>query len=201
MTSSSVLNENVKALLLPLGKRERVEKGATLIDEGSFDNDAFCIESGQVKVVRIDREGHVTHLATLKSGDIFGHFACLTKNPRSATVLAEENTELLRISGKSILKALDDNQELKNELMLGMTQDLLQTQNKLIDKKNTPTDERILSMLRESREADGRILTPRGWKTKQAEVLDIARENFSRHLSDLQKQGVIEVNSGFIVLV
>ncbi len=198
MTSASMLNENIKALLLSLGKHERVEKGTTLIHEGSFDDDAFYIESGEVKIVRISREGHLTHLATMGSGEIFGHFACLTKNPRSANVLAEEDTELLRISGKDILKALDENSELKNQLMLGMTQDLIQTQNELIDKKSIPTSKRIISMLKENREDDGRILTPRGWKTKQAEVLGIARENFSRYLSDLQKQGVIEVRSGFI---
>ena len=195
------LDETIKTLLVPLGKKECVEKGATIILEGSHDDDAFYIVRGKVKVVHINRDGYMTHLATFVTGEIFGYFASLTKGMRTATVLAEEDTELLRISGSITRSAIETHAGLKDQLMISMANEFINTKERLIENNFVPADERIISLLKENREPDGRILTPRGWKTKQAEVLGIARENFSRHLSDLQRQGIVQIHKDHIVLL
>lgn len=197
MTSQEI----IKKLLIPLGRPEYVDKGSMIILEGSLDDDAFYIVSGKVKVVHINREGYMTHLAVFNEGDIFGYYSSLTKSPRTATVLAEENTQLLRISGEATRKAIETYPGLKDQMMLSMVNEFINTKEKLIENTSVSSDDRIVSMLDESKDLKGRIETPRGWKTRQAEALGMSRENFSRQLSDLQKRGIVEIYKDYIIIL
>ncbi len=54
----------------------------------------YIIISGQVKVVVDDEEGEETIIAHLGSGDYFGEMALLTGEPRSATIITTEPSEM-----------------------------------------------------------------------------------------------------------
>jgi CRP-like cAMP-binding protein len=84
---------------------ENVKKDGTIIAEGEMGDTMYLIKSGEVgiyttliqddgvSVIKIDQER--LHLATLKAGDFFGEQALITKEPRSATVVALTDVELL----------------------------------------------------------------------------------------------------------
>jgi len=195
------LPDNIKDLLLPLGRSEKVGKGAVIILEGAPDDDVFYITKGRVRVVHINSDGGTTHLATFATQEIFGYFSFLTKSARTATVIADDDCDLVRVSGREFHKAFETHAELKNQLVAAMANEFLDTKDRLIGNKTMPAEKRIISLLKESIQSDGRVMTPRGWKTKQAEVLGLARENFSRHLSDMQKQGILEIHNDYIVFL
>src|ERR1044071_6385909 len=58
---------------------------------------ALPICEGQVKVTMISPEGKEIILALLGPGDFFGEMALLDDEPRSATVIATENLDLVTI--------------------------------------------------------------------------------------------------------
>ena len=67
----------------------------------------FVIHRGTVKV-QINEDGKIKVVRTLGAGDFFGEMGLFTGEPRTATVIAQEETEVLEIkhtSLKPVLKA------------------------------------------------------------------------------------------------
>ena len=56
----------------------------------------FVIVTGSVRVVTTVK-GKPLQLAVLKEGDFFGEGSLITGNPRTATVIANEPSELLKL--------------------------------------------------------------------------------------------------------
>jgi CRP-like cAMP-binding protein len=89
-----------------------VRKGTTIITEGEMGDSMYVIKSGEVgiyttlveeqgvSVIKTDQER--LHLATLKEGDFFGEQALITKEPRSATVIALTDIQLLKFSKRDL---------------------------------------------------------------------------------------------------
>ncbi len=69
-----------------------VGTGATIIEEGAFEDHLFVVVDGRV---RVHRGG--TTLVELGAGAIVGELAVLVPEPRSATVTALEPTRLLTV--------------------------------------------------------------------------------------------------------
>jgi len=64
-------------------KRLYFESGKTIIREGENSTDAFFIESGEVRILKGEKE-----IGTLKENAIFGEHGCIGHKPRTATVVA-----------------------------------------------------------------------------------------------------------------
>ena len=78
--------------------------GEEIVRRGQEGNSMFVIVRGSVKV-QIPEHDHQKTINTLKSNDFFGEMSLLTGQPRTATVIAEEETEVIQIK-KSALKPL-----------------------------------------------------------------------------------------------
>lgn len=84
------------------------QKGDAIIKEGETGREMFIIKSGVADVLK-GEEGNQIHLATLERGDIFGEMAILENEPRSATVIAREETHLIVLNtGNFMLKIRKD---------------------------------------------------------------------------------------------
>jgi len=81
-------------------------KGAYIVREGDLGNTAYIIKSGRCEVLKVI-EGTVTPLQTLATGDVFGEMAVLTESPRTATVLALEDTTVYVVEGDVLRREMD----------------------------------------------------------------------------------------------
>lgn len=91
---------------------ENVKKGTAIITEGEVGDCMYLIKVGEVgiyttlvedegvSVIKTDQER--LHLATLREGDFFGEQALITKEPRSATVIASTDVQLLKFSKRDL---------------------------------------------------------------------------------------------------
>jgi len=97
---------------LAKGSRARVfAPGEAIVRQGREDNSMFIITIGEVDVqVRQGRDSTVIN--TLGQGDYFGEMSLLTGEPRSATVVAKGETEVLQIRKETLKPIFEANPEL-----------------------------------------------------------------------------------------
>ena len=75
-------------------------KGTMVFSECQSGQDMFIIQEGQVKITKIVNDTEVI-LAVLKKGDFFGEMALLVDSPRSASILAFEDCQLMVVNRKN----------------------------------------------------------------------------------------------------
>jgi CRP-like cAMP-binding protein len=93
----------------------RATAGKTLMREGDVGDKFFVVLDGRVKVTRNGRK-----VAELGPGKGFGELALLLNAPRSATVTAVEETELVAFDRKNFGKLVDDSPAFARRLMGAM---------------------------------------------------------------------------------
>ena len=108
-------------------------QGEALMRQGEFGDRMYIIVSGHV-LVRREQWGLIesVNLAELGPGDVVGEMGVLGRGPRSATVIAMEDTETVEISGDQLADVMRDYPRLTSTLLrslsdrLNSTQDLMQ---------------------------------------------------------------------------
>ncbi|HKZ39718.1 MAG TPA: cyclic nucleotide-binding domain-containing protein, partial [Candidatus Hodarchaeales archaeon] len=111
------------------------KKGRTIIDEGAPGGAIYVVKSGELKVSHILR-GTRRALGTFRSGDHFGEVSFIDKKPRSASIHATEDSELLVIPRNSFEKLLHDFPQIQIKLMHALLEDLcekLRNRNDVLD--------------------------------------------------------------------
>jgi serine/threonine protein phosphatase PrpC len=83
-----------------------------LMREGEFGDELFLILAGQVRLQRGDQV-----LSFHKNGDTFGEMALVTRAPRSATVIAHEDVEVLTLGRQEFFEILKSESQLSARLL------------------------------------------------------------------------------------
>jgi small-conductance mechanosensitive channel len=89
--------------------------GETLIRAGDEGSSMFVVNSGKVKVQVVDPSGPRT-VAVLTEGNFFGEMALFTGEPRTANVVAVEETEVLEIGHAAMKHLFETNPSLAESI-------------------------------------------------------------------------------------
>jgi len=111
------------ALFAPLseGEMQRVAESVAakifsadepIVRRGQEGNSMFVVHRGSVRVQVREASGKAKVIMKLAEGDFFGEMGLFTGEPRTATVIALEETEVLEITHDSLKPILEDNPEL-----------------------------------------------------------------------------------------
>jgi len=84
----------------------KVPKDSVVVKQGDPGDSMFVIIQGAVKVVRKDKDGQEISLAELKEGDFFGEIALVSGQPRIASVITTEETELMELTRSDVAKVV-----------------------------------------------------------------------------------------------
>lgn len=98
-----------------LAKKVRTRVLATdevLFKKGDHGNSLFIISSGKVKIVTQDSEDHEVVLNQVEAGDVIGEMALLDFEPRSAGVVALEETSVMELEREDFMEILSGQPEL-----------------------------------------------------------------------------------------
>jgi len=82
------------------------------VRQGELGEQFYIIKSGRVEVTAHNEHGQSTVVRTMGPGDFFGEISLLTGEPRSATVTALEDAEMLVINKEDMRCMLEQNHEL-----------------------------------------------------------------------------------------
>ncbi|PWT89400.1 MAG: hypothetical protein C5B55_11450 [Blastocatellia bacterium] len=95
--------------------------GETVIRAGDPGSSMFVVHNGRVRV-QINENGRPRTVATLNEGDFFGEMALFTGEPRSANVVALEETEVLEIGHTAMKSLFETNPDLVESLSFIMSE-------------------------------------------------------------------------------
>ncbi|MCU0241431.1 MAG: ATP-binding cassette domain-containing protein [Vicinamibacteria bacterium] len=97
----------------------RYPAGVTLIRQGD-EGDRFCIvRNGTVEVLR-EEAGAQRSMAVLKRGDYFGERALIIKEPRNATVVTREPSEIFSLAKEDFEAAIARSATFQDQLLTGV---------------------------------------------------------------------------------
>src|SRR5215216_1099015 len=105
----SELTEADIQALARLAIRKRYPKDSVIFFENEEGDFFFMILEGRIKVTILGDDGREVILSMLGEGDFFGEMALLDQEPRSATAIAVEDSELLSLHRNDFQAALSDN--------------------------------------------------------------------------------------------
>jgi signal transduction histidine kinase len=88
-------------------REEWYAAGAVICNEGDPGDALYVIEGGQVAVLKESADGRLTLLALRGPGEILGEMSLVGQQPRSASLVAVENTYLLRIEAADFPVLMD----------------------------------------------------------------------------------------------
>ena len=97
----------------------RIEKGKTLVQQGQTGHEFFAIIDGKANVVRDGKK-----IATLGPGDYFGEMALLDREPRSASVVAAGDMDLIVLGQREFAGVIDAVPSMAHKLLTAMARRL-----------------------------------------------------------------------------
>ncbi|HZJ45056.1 MAG TPA: mechanosensitive ion channel family protein [Pyrinomonadaceae bacterium] len=89
--------------------------GETVIRAGDPGSSMFVVHNGRVRV-QVSENGRARTVATLSEGAFFGEMALFTGEPRTANIVAIEETEVLEIGHAAMKQVFDTNPDLVESL-------------------------------------------------------------------------------------
>jgi CRP-like cAMP-binding protein len=202
----SELSEQDIVSLARLTIRRRYPKDAVIFFENEEGDFFFIIVEGRIKVTILGDDGREVILSMLGLGDFFGEMALLDNEPRSATAIAVEESELLSLHRTDFQSVLTDNRSIMGALMKILTGRLRRANHQISTLALLDVYGRvarvIVDMAREEgrRLKDGKIAFRRATHQEIANRIGTTRETVTRMLKDLERQGLIQVHGKEMVV-
>jgi CRP/FNR family cyclic AMP-dependent transcriptional regulator len=106
------LNERQLNRLAKRFKERNYAKGETIVTQGTLGIGLFIIEKGKVEAVREHSDGTKSVVNQLASTDFFGELSLLDEAPRTASVIAAEDSTCLVLTQLDFMSALQEDAEI-----------------------------------------------------------------------------------------
>jgi CRP-like cAMP-binding protein len=199
------LTDDDVSSLARLTTRRRYPKDTVVFFENEEGDSFFMILEGRIKVTILGDDGREIILSVLGPGDFFGEMALLDNEPRSATAIAVEESELL-ILNRADFQGVATKRSITAALIKVLTARLRRANHQISTLALLDVYGRvarvILDMAREEgkRLKDGRIAFRRATHQEIANRIGTTRETVTRMLKDLERQGLIQIEGREIIV-
>ena len=113
------LDDRVRRRLAEIGKRRTYAAGETIVKEGSAGTALYVVLSG---TVRVERAG--ADVGELGANEFFGELALIEEEPRSASIIAVDQTECLLFPAWEFRARLDEHPQIALPIMRALIERL-----------------------------------------------------------------------------
>ncbi|MBS4099174.1 MAG: Crp/Fnr family transcriptional regulator [Sulfuricella sp.] len=177
-------------------------KHAVVIREGEHADSIYLINSGKVKVLIGDSEGHEVILSILGPGDYFGEMSLIDSQPRSATVVSMEPVHFAVITKSDFDRCLAHNPRIVTHIMVELAKRLRSANSKIEGLALMDVHGRVARTLIQLAELhNGEMVVDQSLSQQDiANMVGASREMVSRTLRDLSANGFIHVEGKKIVV-
>ncbi len=202
----SELSDGDIASLGELSTRRHYPKDGVVFFEHEPGDSLFMILEGRVKVTILGDDGREVILSMLGAGDFFGDMSLLDDEPRSATAIAAEESELLLLSRADFQSFVSENSSIMGALIRVLASRLRHANQQISTLALLDVYGRVASVILEmandegKRLKDGRVSFRRATHQEIANRIGTTRETVTRMLKDLERHGLIHVAGKEMVL-
>lgn len=174
-----------------------VGKQEVIIDRQSDSREVYFVVSGRVRIVNYSLSGREVTFDDLVTGDHFGELSALDSQPRSANVLALEDTTLATMSHETFRNLLLEHPEVAVRIMVHMAHIIRTATERIMDLSTLGANNRVHAELLRlakpgSDEDDTAVIKPIPIHGDIASRVSTTRETVARVLSDLSKSGLVK---------
>jgi len=205
----SIFQHLTPETLADLAKRvwhKQAEAGSLIVSHEEPGDALFVIARGSVKVVLPGETGREIILSILKDGDFFGEMSLLDRQPRSANVVAVEDTELLCLDRDAFQTHLTAHPSTALEILAEMSRRLRHADEVIGNLALLDVYARVARAIRELAQKQGEpvdgglLIKERPTQQEIAGLIGTSRETVSRALSDFARQGLLEMQGKQILV-
>jgi CRP/FNR family cyclic AMP-dependent transcriptional regulator len=175
--------------------RERTyPKGSVILFQGDPGDSLYVLRQGRAKVVLIGEDGREVILGVLEPGAHFGELALIDDQPRSAHVIAMEDSQLLILRREDFRRRVEANPSVAWALLTELSRRLRRADQKIGGLVLLDVPGRISRLLLDlsSESTNGTIDKPLTHQTI-AQMIGASRETVSRAMKEFQQEGLIRV--------
>ena len=202
------LNAGQLAELARVVRRHRYSSDQTIFYQGDPGDTFYVILSGQVKVSVTSPEGQEAILVVLDAGEGFGEFALLDDQPRSATIEATENTDVLVLRKDDFRRLLRQMPDIAIGLLRVLTKRLRDTDQLVQDAAFLDVGDRLAKKLLVLMDSHGKagpqgavVLTMQLTQSELASMIGATRESVNKQLGAFRDQGIVAVDRQRITIL
>ena len=144
-------------------------KGTMIFSECQSGQDMFIIQEGKVKITKIVNNTEVI-LAVLKKGDFFGEMALLADTPRSASILAFEDCQLMVVNRKNFEQMVTSQPQFVSRLTVTLSERLWSMERQLSNAAIANPVHKMVDMLSLQLEKEKFVLPEAGKVPRQFDL-------------------------------
>jgi CRP-like cAMP-binding protein len=197
----SMMGEAELQRVLEVARERSYPRNSVILFEDDPGDALYVVAEGQVKVVLIGEDGREVILSVLGQGEFFGEMALIDDEPRSAHVIAMEDSMLVVLRREDFYGILTQNPSMALSLLRELTRRLRRVDEKVGSLVLLDVNGRVARLLLElADEAGGDRITRRLTHHTIAQMIGSSRETVSRTMRELVDQGLIEVSRRDVVI-
>lgn len=177
-------------------------KKESIYREGDFPSGIYLVNSGSIKVSKINDDGKELVTGLYKKGDYFGITAVLNEETYTENAVALEDSTLCKLNKQEFLELLYTDRDVANRFIKILSNNLVEKEKELIDLAYNTVRKRVadalLKLSQNTGTDDGKISISR---MDIANLAGTAQESAIRFLSEFKSEGVIEIKGRSISIV
>lgn len=183
------------------------QKDAQIVAQDEPGDALFIIARGRVKVVLYGDNGREVILTILKAGDFFGEMSLVDDMPRSANVIASEDSTVLILKRDQFTEYVQKSPRMALNIMAELSKRLRRADEIIGNLATLDVYGRVAHIMIELAKKDGEeveegiLIRERPTQQDIASMIGTSRETVSRVLSEFQKRGYVEMRGREILLL
>jgi CRP/FNR family cyclic AMP-dependent transcriptional regulator len=175
-----------------LVREKSYPKGSVILFEDDPGDSLFVVRDGRVKVVLVADDGREVILGILGVGEHFGELALIDDQPRSAHVIAMEESTLLVLRRDDFRRRVEANPIVAWSLLTELSRRLRRADDKIGSLVLLDVPGRIARMLLDAADEGGAPLIEKPLTHQTiAHIIGASRETVSRAMREFQDSGWI----------
>jgi CRP-like cAMP-binding protein len=181
------------------------KKGATVFHKTDMSTELYIVNSGSLKAVLIDDEGDEMVLARFEKGAFFGELSLLDGKGRSATIVADQDSELSVLSKDTFFQLVNKDPKIAISLMTTLVERLRKADDMIESLAFQEVGERLVRTLvdgaRENdKTAKGFLRSPKLTHRELAARIGSSREAVSKCMKVLFTNGIVKESGGVFLV-